>query len=233
MSAAFWAGLVTALWLGILTSLSPCPMAANLAAVSFVGKRVGSPRRVLWAGGLYTLGRMMSYAVLGVLLVQSLLSAPQLSYFLQKYMNRALGPVLIFAGLVLLEIIRFRMKGSGVGEKMQKRVEAMGLGGAFLMGAVFALSFCPVSAALFFGSLLPLCLEARSGLMLPSVYGFGTGLPVLLFAFLLALGAGWVGKAFDKLTAFEKWARRVTGAIFVLVGIYYILNYWFGINLLL
>jgi cytochrome c biogenesis protein CcdA len=112
---------------------------------------------------------------------------------------------------------------------MQKRFESWGIWGAGLLGVIFALSFCPISAALFFGSLIPLSVKSGSGLMLPALYGLGTGLPVLLFAVLIAFGAQWVGRAFNKLTQLELWIRRVTGGIFILVGIYYCLMYIFNI----
>ena len=222
-------GAASAFWLGILTSISPCPLATNIAAISFVGRRVGSPAKVLLAGLLYTAGRTLTYVVLGALLVSSLLSAPYLSHALQKYMNKALGPILILVGMVLLELIQINLPGSGAGEKMQKRVEALGMWGALLLGVVFALSFCPVSAALFFGSLLPIALRYESGVLLPSAYGVATGLPVLAFAILISLGAGRVAGAFGRVTAFEKWARLTTGAIFILVGVYYCLAHIFGV----
>ncbi len=213
-------GIASAFWLGILTSISPCPLATNIAAISFVGRRVGSPAKVFLAGLLYTAGRALTYLVLGVLLVSSLLSAPYLSHFLQKYMNKVLGPVLILVGMVLVELIQINFSGSGVKEKMQKRVEALGMLGALLLGVIFALSFCPLSAALFFGSLLPLALQYESGVILPFAYGVATGLPVLVFAILIALGAKRVGVVYNKIVPFEKWARWITGAIFILVGVF-------------
>ena len=227
----FLLGIASAFWLGILTSISPCPLATNIAAISFVGRRVGSPMKVFLAGLLYTAGRTLTYLVLGVLLVSSLLSAPYLSHILQKYMNKVLGLVLILVGMVLMELIQINFFGSGVSEKIQKRVEALGMWGALLFGVVFALSFCPVSAALFFGSLLPVALRYESGVILPSVYGVATGIPVFVFAILIALGAKRVGEAYNKIVPFEKWARRATGAIFVLVGVYYCLTHIFGMQL--
>lgn len=223
--------IASAFWFGILTSISPCPLATNIAAISFVGRRVDSPRQVFSAGVLYTLGRSLAYLVLGSLLVSSMLSAPLLAYALQKYLNRTLGPILILVGLILLELIVFNLPGSGLGDKLQKKAESFGVWGAGLLGLLFALSFCPTSAALFFGSLLPLALHQGSGLMLPGVYGLATGLPVLLFAVLIALGANRVGQAFNRIMVFERWARRLTGVLFVLVGVYYCLMTFFGISL--
>ena len=223
--------LVSAFWLGVLTSISPCPLATNIAAISFVGRRVGSPGKVFSAGLLYTFGRALTYLVLGVLLVSSMLSAPSISHILQKYMNMLLGPLLIIVGMILLELISFNISGRGVSERMQKKVESLGVWGATLLGIVFALSFCPTSAALFFGSLLPLALKHESGIILPAVYGIATGLPVLVFAVLIAIGANKVAQVYNRIVSFERWARRITGALFILIGIYYCLINIFGVSL--
>ncbi len=226
--AEFLLAVASAFWLGILTSISPCPLATNIAAISFVGQRVGSPFRVFLTGLLYTAGRTLTYLLLGALLVASLLSAPSVSHLLQKYMNKVLGPILILVGMILVELIQLNFSGASVSERVQKRIEALGMWGALLLGVIFALSFCPTSAALFFGALIPIALRYESGITIPSAYGIATGLPVLIFAVLIALGAKWVGQAYSKLVPFEQWARRITGGIFIAVGIYYCLAHIFG-----
>lgn len=223
--------LGSAIWLGILTSISPCPLATNIAAISFIGRRVESPRRVLAAGLLYTLGRMLTYLVLGILIVASVLSIPELAMFLQQNMNKFLGPILIVVGMFLLNLISLSLPGGGWGSKMQGKVDRFGIWGAGMLGLLFALSFCPVSAALFFGSLIPLALDHQSSIVMPTVYGVGTALPVIVFAFVIAMSTRMVGVMFNKLKTIEKWARRITGVVFILVGIYYTLVYIFGINL--
>ena len=227
MAEGMTLGLVSALWLGILTSLSPCPLATNVAAIAYVGQRVGHPRAVLIAGVLYTLGRTVCYLAVGTLLVTSLLSAPIVSNFLQRYLSKLLGPILIVVGMFLLEMLRLNFAGTGLGEKTQKRAERMGIWGAAFLGFLFALSFCPVSAALFFGSLIPLSVQYRSHILIPCLYGIGTGLPVLVFATAIATGMGTIGKIFDRMTQFEVWGRRITGTVFIMVGIYMSLVYIF------
>lgn len=227
--SAYVVGVVSALWLGILTSISPCPLATNIAAISYIGRRVGSPRQVLLSGMLYALGRSLAYLALGMLLVASVLSIPQLSLFLQKYMNKLLGPILIVVAMFLLGLIQLNITGPGVSDTMQKRVDALGMWGALVLGILFALTFCPVSAALFFGSLIPLSVKAGSGVALLGVYGIGTALPVLAFAVLIALSAQSVGKAFHAISRMEWWARRITGVLFLLVGVYYALKYVFDV----
>jgi len=222
-------GIASAVWLGILTSISPCPLATNIAAISFIGRRIGSPRAVVGTGLLYTLGRTLVYVALGTLLVSSLLSAPIVSHVLQKYMNKLLGPILILVGMVLVGLIQFKTKGSGLGERVGKRVETWGIWSGLALGVVFALSFCPGSAALFFGSLVPLAVKHESRLLLPMVYGGGTALPVLVFAILIVLGTRAVGRAFNRITQFEWWARRLTGVIFIGIGVYFSLAYIFRV----
>ncbi len=220
----------TAIWLGILTSISPCPLATNIAAIGYIGRQVGSPRKVLIAGLLYTFGRMLTYLTLGMLIVAGLLSIPELAMFLQQNMNKILGPILIIVGLVLLDLISITFPGGGLGSSLQGKVESMGVWGAGLLGLLFALSFCPISAALFFGSLIPLALDHQSSVIVPTIYGIGTALPVVAFAVLIALGVRWVGAAFNKISVFERWARKLTAVAFILIGVYYSMIYIFGVN---
>ena len=221
--------LGSALWLGILTSISPCPLATNIAAISFISRHLEKPRQVLWAGLLYTAGRTLTYLILGIVLVASLLSVPLLSLWVQDYMNKLLGPILIVAGMFLVELLRVDVSGGRLGPWAQRQAESWGQGGALLLGMLFALSFCPVSAALFFGSLIPLALDAGSGVLLPSVYGLGTALPVFAFALLIVAGTRSVGRVFGVVSRIEPWARQFTGGLFIAVGIYYSLHYIFGI----
>jgi len=220
---------VSAFWLGILTSVSPCPLATNVAALSYVGRDVTNPWKVFASGILYTAGRMIVYTGLGVILVGSLLAAPPVSLFLQTQMNRFLGPILIIAGMILVELIKINMPGFGASGRLERVVKALGPGGALLLGALFALSFCPVSAALFFGSLIPIAVASRSDLIVPCAYGAATGLPVLVFAVLFAAGVRRMAPIFSRITRYEAWVRRLTGVIFILVGIYYSLVYIFRI----
>lgn len=221
----------SALWLGVLTSISPCPLAGNIAAVSYLGKKVETPKLVLISGLLYTLGRLLAYLLIGIILVSGLMAVYEISDILQSDINKFLGPILIITGLFLFGIFRFGFKGTGVSDRLQKKADRLGLWGALLLGFVFALSFCPVSAALFFGSLLPLAVKHQSNLLMPSIYGIGTALPVIVFAFLIALGTKYVGALFNNLSKIEKYARYVTGGIFIMVGLYYSLIYLFGISL--
>ncbi|MFH1798059.1 MAG: aromatic aminobenezylarsenical efflux permease ArsG family transporter [Candidatus Omnitrophota bacterium] len=215
----------SALWLGILTSISPCPLATNIAAVSFLSKRVTHPAMVFVSGLAYTLGRMIAYAVLGWIIVRSLLSVPDASRFLQKYMGKAIGPLLIITGLFLLELITVKLPGISLSEKHHNKLVESGAPGAFLLGLIFALAFCPVGAALFFGSLIPLSLNSSTGALLPFVYGAGTALPVFIFSVAIALGVTSLGRWFHRISKLEYYTRRITGIVFILAGLYYIGTY--------
>ncbi len=228
---SFPVAIGSALWLGILTSISPCPLATNIAAVSYVGKRVGRPSMVLISGLLYTLGRALSYFVVALIVVESLISVPAVSMFLQHRMNQLLGPVLLLVGVLLLDIIPWPWigRGRGVSAGLRARVDRLGVFGAGLLGLLFALTFCPVSAALFFGSLIPLALRHESSVLLPSLYGVGTALPVVVFSAVIAFAANRVSRAFDVLTRAEPWMRRVTAVLFIVIGGYFCLVYLFGV----
>jgi len=217
-----------ALWFGVLTSISPCPLATNIAAISFIGRKVGRPAYVLSTGLLYTLGRTLTYVVLAIVLVKGLSSMPLVSHWLQKYMNRLLGPILILVAMVLLDLLSFGVSSGGIAQWSHKRESGFGLLGALLLGILFALSFCPVSAALFFATLIPLSIKHSSSVLLPTIYGVGTALPVLIFALLLATSADLMARVFNRVTQFELWARRITGIIFLAIGIYFTFAYTLG-----
>jgi cytochrome c biogenesis protein CcdA len=218
-------GFLPALWLGILTSISPCPLASNVAAVSFLSKKITRPSLVFISGLSYTLGRMVSYALVGWVIIGSLFSIPQTAQFLQRYINKALGPILIVTGLVLLGVINLRLSGTGISEKSRNKLAESGVTGSFLLGFIFAFAFCPISAALFFGSLIPLSLNSRAGALLPFIYGIGTGLPVLIFAVAIAFGVTSFGRWFGRISRIECYVRLLTGAVFIAAGVYYIWVY--------
>ena len=227
-----WLTIGSALWLGILTSISPCPLATNIAAISFIGRKVGQPRQVVLAGLLYVLGRTVAYVALAALLLAGLLASGEIARFLQRYLNLALGPVVILVGMILLGLIGSGVSMNLAGSGLQERAARGGAWWAGALGFLFALSFCPVSAGLFFGALMPLSAANGSRLLLPSVFGLGTALPVVVFAFLIAFASQRVGKAFDRLTQIERWVRVATGVLFIVAGIYLSLTHVYGLSLL-
>jgi cytochrome c-type biogenesis protein len=186
---------------------------------------------MLATGLLYALGRMLAYTALGMALVGGLLTGSHVSSFLQAHVNQFLGPILILVSLVLLDLVSLGGSGPRLSEAVQRRVEALGIWGALALGVLFALSFCPISAVLFFLTLIPQAIAQRSPVALPSMYGLGTALPVVGFALILAFQAQRLGTAFNRLAQFEHWARRVTGIVFLLAGIYLSLVYIFDLSI--
>jgi cytochrome c biogenesis protein CcdA len=224
--------IFTAFWLGLLTSVSPCPLASNIAAISFISRDAGNQAKVFGAGLCYALGRTIAYVAVAMLVLAGLLTGSELSRFLQQYLNQILGPVLILTGMLLLGWIGGTASLNLAGDRIQKQVAKGSLLWALLLGMLFALSFCPVSAGLYFGGLLPLAAAQGSRLLLPAIFGLGTAVPVLFFAFLIAFAAGKISLWFNRLSQIEKLVRRATGIVFVLAGIYYCLVHIYGIRLL-
>jgi cytochrome c biogenesis protein CcdA len=217
--------IITALWLGMLTSISPCPLASNIAAVSFISRDITRAPSVLLQGGSYILGRMLCYGAFGIVISASLINIPAVSQLLQRYMPQVVGPLLVLTGIVVLGLVPIRFAGLVLSQESAQRLRGRGAWGALLLGALFALAFCPVSAAFFFGSLIPLAVSAQSPLLLPLAYGLGTGLPVLAFAIALCFGMKRVSALFRKMTALDRWMRLLMGTVLILVGLYYVGKY--------
>jgi len=209
-----------AFWLGLLTSVSPCPLATNLAALTFLSRELGQGKRLTLSGLAYVAGRTVAYAVLGALAVAGLLNLPTVSQFLQRHMNQLLGPLLLLAGMFLLDLLALPFLAKFGSAETAQRAGRGGVPGAFLLGALFALSFCPVSAALFFGSLVPLAVKEDSPWLLPALFGVGTGLPVAALALVFAAGGTAMGRLLHQMDRFQRGARLATGLAFLAVGIY-------------
>jgi len=215
--------VLTALILGLVAAISPCPMATNIAAIAYISRRVNERRYCVVSGALYTLGRMVAYSLLGILIIVAGLEIPGVASFLQNFGGRVLGPLLIVVGLLMLFIDRLPFgRGGGRLAAFGARVAGWGVFGGFLLGVLFALAFCPYSAILFFGILIPLALNSGGGIALPAVYAIGTGLPVLIFGILVAAGVSWVSTWLNAVSRAEKVVRIVVSLIFIGVGIYYV-----------
>lgn len=226
MESEFMLAIGSALWLGILTSISPCPLATNIAAVSYIAKSIEGSKKTVWTGLFYSFGRITAYVLLAALILWSIFSIPQLGRFFQKYMNLILGPSLIIVGLFLLNVIKFNFNfGGHLSENIQQKLVKSGFFGATLLGFVFALTFCPVSAGLYFGSLIPVSMSFDSIFIIPAAYGIGTALPVLFFAVMLAMGAKQIAKVFAQVNKFQFWAIKVTAVVFILIGLYFTWNH--------
>ena len=216
---------VSALILGLLTAISPCPMATNITAIGYIGKDLGNRNRVFYNGLIYTLGRTVSYAVLALILY---FGADQLkiSGVFQQYGERIIGPLMIVIGIFMLGIIRINFPAfSKLSERFQNR-SRFNYWDVFLLGVIFALAFCPYSGVLFFGMLIPLTIST-SGLHLPVVYAIATGIPVILFAWVIAYTLSGMGNLYRKIKFFEYWFRKLVAVLFMGIGVYYVIVVWF------
>ncbi len=215
--------MLSALFLGLLTAISPCPMATNITAVAYVGRRVTERKYAVITGILYTLGRMFSYSILGILIIVLGLEIPGVASFLQDFGERLLGPILIGVGLIILSLgkLSISLGGSRL-SLIGGKVADWGMIGGFLLGTLFSLAFCPYSAVLFFGVLIPLAFKSTGGVALPAVFAIGTGLPVLVFGTLLSAGVARVSTWLNAVTRAEKVIRIIVSIIFIGVGIYYV-----------
>jgi len=215
------APVLAAFALGLLTAVAPCPLATNISATAYIGRELKSPRAMLLSGVLYMLGRAFSYTVIGMALYWGA-SKFHVARFFQGNGELFLGPILIGIGLVLLGVIKLGGNGSGLLDKLGDRFKDKGYLGAFMLGLLFALAFCPYSGALYFGSLIPMTMASTGGLHLPVIFAIGTGLPVLGFAAVMAYSANRLSRVFNAVQRAEKVMRYIAGAVFVLTGAFYI-----------
>jgi cytochrome c-type biogenesis protein len=216
--------LLAAFALGLLTAIAPCPLATNITATAFIAKTINSRKKVLLSGLLYTLGRMLSYTVIGAIIYFGA-SKFQIAKLFQGNGEKFIGFVLVILGFIMLDIIKLNfIKGANWIDQLSDKFKTKGLLGAFLLGALFALAFCPYSGALFFGMLVPMTI--KSGLAMPVLFSIGTGLPVILFAFVIAFSMEKLGMYFKAITKIEKIMRILAGVTFIVTGIYYINIYF-------
>ncbi|MDD3101914.1 MAG: aromatic aminobenezylarsenical efflux permease ArsG family transporter [Patescibacteria group bacterium] len=215
--------LLTAFLLGILTSISPCPLATNITAIAYISRELKTVKNTLLNGLFYTMGRGISYTLLGLLIYFGL-SSFQISKIFQGWGDKVLGPILIIIGLIMFGIIKINFVGQNKKtEKLEQWLSSKGYLGSLLLGVLFALAFCPYSGVLFFGALIPLVLKSTGGIFLPLLFALGTGLPVIIFSFFIAFGVQKVAKAFKIVQKIEKIMRYSVASIFILTGIYYII----------
>jgi len=213
---------LSAFILGLMTAISPCPLATNITAIAFIGQNIENKRKVFINGLIYTLGRAITYTVLGVLLFFGA-SKFHIASFFQSNGEKFLGPLLLIIGIFMLGIININFPGLGkLTDKFKNSNKNGSSLSALLMGIVFALAFCPYSGVLYFGMLIPMTISSASGLFLPLVFAIATGLPVIVFAYLIAYTLSGVGSVYNKIKTFEQWFRKIVAIIFILVGLYYI-----------
>jgi cytochrome c-type biogenesis protein len=214
--------LLAAFALGLLTAISPCPLATNITATAYISKNITNRKLALLSGMLYTAGRMFSYTALGAIIYFGA-SKFQVAKLFQGNGEKFIGPLMILIGLVMLDVIKLNFISTGnFIDKLSEKFKDKGLLGSFLLGLLFALAFCPYSGTLFFAMLVPMTLSASEGLALPVVFSIGTGLPVVLFSFVIAFSIQKLGSYFKAIQKMEKLMRAVAGITFLITGIYYL-----------
>jgi len=212
---------LTAFILGLMTAISPCPLATNISAIGFISRDIEDRRQVFLKGLVYTLGRAITYTGIGFIIYFGA-SKMNISLLFQGWGERLLGPIMILIGLFMLDFIKVQLPGlTGLTEKMGEK-SRRSLWGTLVLGIIFAMAFCPYSGVLYFVLLIPMTIASPDGLFLPLIFAIATGLPVIIFAWLLAYAVGNVGKLYDRIKVFEIWFRRIVAILFILVGIYYI-----------
>jgi cytochrome c-type biogenesis protein len=216
--------LLSAFILGLMTAISPCPLATNITAIGYISKDIESRRKVFYNGLVYTLGRAITYTVIGLLFFFGA-GKIHLSGFLQQWGEKLLGPLLIIIGLAMIGVFNFiKFPGlSSLTGKMENRANK-GFWDVLFLGMVFALAFCPYSGVLYFGMLIPMTISSASGLYLPVIFALATGIPVIIFAWFIAFSVGSLSGIYNKTKVFELWFRRVVSILFIAVGIYYIIQ---------
>lgn len=218
--------IITAFILGLMTAISPCPLATNITAIGFISRDIENRRRVFISGLIYTLGRAISYTALGVILFFGA-SQMKISMIFQGWGEKLLGPILLLIGLFMLDIVKIKLPGfSGLTDKLGEKSKKS-YWSTLLLGMIFAMAFCPYSGVLYFMMLIPMTITSVGGLFLPLIFAIGTGLPVIIFAWLLAYAVGNVGSLYNKIKTFELWFRRIMSILFIIVGIYYIIKVYF------
>ncbi len=218
--------LLAAFALGLLTAVSPCPLATNITATAYISKHLESKRMVLISGLLYVFGRAITYMTIGLIIYFGA-SAFEIASFTTQGGELILAPILILVGLVMLNVIPLKLPGGvDLTTLVTERLKLSGPLGALMIGVLFALAFCPYSGALYFGILIPMTVSSTSGLYLPIIFAIGTGLPVMVFAYLIAYSAKLVGRTFNMFQRIEKVMRIIAGSVFIITGLYYLYIYF-------
>lgn len=217
--------LLAAFFIGLMTALSPCPLATNITAIAYISRKIEHSKHTLLVGVTYTLGRMFTYVLIASLIVLAGINTQGIALFLQRYGEEILGPLLVLFGLIMLEVIKLPvMKSSGFIDNLKEKLSKKGYLGSFFLGVLFAMAFCPFSGVLYFGMLIPLALKAGDPLFIPGIFALATGLPVIAFSLILTYSVSKIGSVMNKVSQVEKIVRIGASVVFIIVGVYYILK---------
>lgn len=200
--------------LGIMTSIHPCPLAANIAAISMLSGWSKKSKGFAIVVLLFIGGYLSAYLSISFLLSVGALSIPSLSYHLQKIIAIFLGPALILTGMVLAGLIGLDRYYKARMLRWGQAPQRTGLQ-AFSMGLLIALSFCPATAAMFFGLLIPLAIQWEQTTLFTLAYALGVALPLVAVSILINRGSA--------MSLSKDWQQKIpvfAGWIMILVGVY-------------
>ena len=215
---------LTAFLLGLITAISPCPLATNIAAIGYIGKEMENRKWIFINGLLYTFGRILAYTILGIVVISILREGASIfgvQKFVARYGEMIIGPALLLIGLYMLFGHKLRLPSFGFSGKGGEEIAKNGSWGAFLLGILFAMAFCPSSAVFYFGMLMPMSATATGGYFLPIIYAIATSLPVIIIAWVLAFGANQIGAVYGKIQMVQRWLNLIVGVLFIAIGVYY------------
>jgi len=219
--------IIASFFIGLMAAISPCPLATNIAAIAYISRKLENKRRTFFIGLSYALGRMIAYVSLAAIIVWFGVNVQSISWGLQRYGEQLLGPFLIVIGILMLDVVKFSRLNIGTSinlNSLKEKLSKKRMLGSFALGVIFALAFCPISAVLFFGMLIPLAIQSGDGIIIPSVFAFATGLPVMILSLILVHGVSKLGSVLNKIQTFEKVMRRSVAVVFIIVGVYYALK---------
>jgi cytochrome c-type biogenesis protein len=216
--------LISAILLGLLTAIAPCPMTINITAIGYIGRDFSNKKRLFLNGIFYAMGTIFAYSALAMILYFGA-DKFRISSLFQQYSEKIIGPLLLVIGVLMLGIVNIKFPAfNRLTEKFRAR-QHFRKWDAFLLGGILALAFCPYSGILYFGILVPLTISA-SAPWLPVFYSSAAAIPVIIFAWLLAFTVSGIGKLYNKIKAIEFWFSKCVALLFIGIGIYYIFTTW-------
>lgn len=208
--------------LAIVFALDPCLMLTNIAAIGYIGREVDDKRAILARGLYYTLGRTLSYGLLGCIMIAFLQlgkSLHPIEEFVEHYGVAILTVFMLLMGVLLCLSDYIPWLNINLAKNVDQ-TRFKGKLGAFLLGIVLTFAFCPTNAILFFGMMVPVCSASKFGYALPFLFSATTAIPVLLIAYLIAFSINSIARCYNKVQLIGKILKWVVGIAFIAIGIY-------------
>lgn len=217
---------ITALLLGFVNAVSHCLLATNIAAICYISKDIENKKRIFLNGVFYTLGRTVTYTTLAILLTAILRRGTDIGFiqtFVSHYGDKLMGPLFLLIGIGLL--FSHKINLPGLNFHLNKQIESKaqnGYKGSFLLGLILALFFCPTSAFIFFGILIPLATASDTGVLLPILFAIATGIPVIIATWVLAFSYQQINRFYDHIQLTGQWVKKIVSFLLILIGLYFL-----------